>query len=183
MTLLFVVVSALGLVAVGTGNLPVFDRYVLGLVPFAAGLVLAHRTASAPRGERAAMGVTARRAVEVGAVVLFALLGLWWGGNSATFDGARWRAGERAVALGYPADRVDAGFEWRNVHRPPGSTPTAPAEHDPEACVRIESGGPGAGDVAPGTQVLFTVALGQPYTRFGPLRAVTTGTPGCPAPA
>jgi hypothetical protein len=180
MTLLFVVASALGLVAVGTGNLPVFDRYALGLVPFAAGLVLAHRTASAPRGEAAPEGLTARRAVEVGAVVAFALMGLWWGGSSATFDGARWRAGERAVALGYPADRVDAGFEWRNVHRPEGSTPTAPAEHDAEACVRIESGGPGSGDVASGTHVLFTVDMGQPYARFGPLRAVATGAAGCP---
>ncbi len=179
MTLLFVVASALGLVAVGTGNLPVFDRYALGLVPFAAGLVLAHRTASAPRGTAAPEGVTGRRAVEVGAVVAFALIGLWWGGSSATFDAARWRAGERAVALGYPADRVDAGFEWRNVHRPDGSTPTAPVEHDPGACVRIESGGPGAGDVAPGTSVLFTVDLGQPYTHLGPLRAVTTGAAGC----
>lgn len=185
MTLVFVIVSALGLVAVGTGNLPVFDRYVLGLVPFAAGLVLAHRSASAPRPSTsgpAPSGRTARRAVEVAGVVAFALMGLWWGGDSAAFDAARWRAGEQAVALGYPADRVDAGFEWRNVHRPAGATPTAPVEHDPEACVRIESGGPGAGGLAAGTHLLFTVELDQPYTRFGPLRAVATGAPDCPSP-
>ena len=68
------------------------------------------------------------------------------------------------------------------MHRPTGATPTAPVEHDPAACVRVESGGPGAGDLAPGTRVLFTVDLGQPYTRFGPLRAVATGAPGCSRP-
>ncbi len=183
MTLLFVIVSALGLVAVGTGNLPVFDRYLLGLVPFAAGIVLAHRTtyrAASDPATNASSGISARRVVEASAVAAFALMGLWWGGNSAAFDAARWDAGQQAVALGYPADRVDAGFEWRNVHRPTAATPTAPVEHDPEACVRVESGGPGASDLTPGTRVLFTVELGQPYTRFGPLRAVATGAPGCP---
>jgi hypothetical protein len=112
-----------------------------------------------------------------GAVAAFAVLGLWWTGDSAAFDAARWQAGQRAVALGYPADRIDAGFEWRNAHRRPGALATAPSEHDPDACVRIEAGDVGAD---PGTRLLFTTELGRPFAGNGPLRALATGAAGCP---
>ncbi len=36
--------------------------------------------------------------------------------NAFSYDIARWRAGERAVAAGFPASRVDAGFEWVGMH-------------------------------------------------------------------
>jgi hypothetical protein len=181
-----VIASAVGLVAVGTGNLPLFDRYALGLVPFAAGLVLAHRTTSRrPTGSGGPTpptppGRSARRAAEVVAVVVFALLGLWWSADSAAFDAARWRAGEQAEALGYPADRIDAGFEWRNAHRAAGATPTAPSEHDADACVRVESDADGSREPAADTEVLFTVDLGRPFRHTGPLRVVSTGAAGCP---
>jgi len=167
--LAFVVASAVGVVAVGTSDLPVFDRYVMCTVPFAAGLVLAHRSAAAT--------TVTRTVVAAGAVAAFAVLGLWWTGDSAAFDAARWQAGQRAVALGYPADRIDAGFEWRNAHRRPGALATAPSEHDPDACVRIEAGDVGAD---PGTRLLFTTELGRPFAGNGPLRALATGAAGCP---
>ncbi len=36
--------------------------------------------------------------------------------NAFSYDAARWRAGERAVAAGFPASRVDTGFEWVGMH-------------------------------------------------------------------
>ncbi|MGZ4694232.1 MAG: hypothetical protein ACXWA3_11460 [Acidimicrobiales bacterium] len=174
--LVFAVASMLGLVLAGAGALPVFDRYVLATVPVTAGLVLAHRATTSAAG--------ARRVVEIGAVIGFAFMGLWWSGDSAAFDAGRWEAAERAVALGYPADRIDAGFEWNNVHRPADAVPTAPSQHDPYACVRVEAGPPTTdGLVTDGERVgrvLFTVDLGTSYAWRGPLRAVAFGGDGCP---
>lgn len=143
-----VVATAASLTAAGVAGLPIFDRYVLPAVPFAAGVVLAWRPSRTT--------ITARTRANtwrwVG-VAAFLAVGLVFATDSARFDATRWRAGERAVALGYPADRVDAGFEWRNVHRPPGETPTSPAQPDPDACVRIAA--PGV-DLGPNSGVLFT---------------------------
>ncbi len=127
-----VVLTVLSLTAAGALDLPIFDRYVLPAVPFAAGLVLAWKPAGVPLTAR-----TSRNAVRWAAVVLFLFAGILWAADSGRFDAARWAAGERAVALGYPADRVDAGFEWRNVHRPAGESPMSPSQRDLDACVRL----------------------------------------------
>jgi hypothetical protein len=36
--------------------------------------------------------------------------------NSLAYDAARWREGEAAVAMGYNARTVDAGYEWVGYH-------------------------------------------------------------------
>jgi hypothetical protein len=36
--------------------------------------------------------------------------------NSFAYDAARWREGEAAVAMGYDARTVDAGYEWVGYH-------------------------------------------------------------------
>jgi hypothetical protein len=128
----FVLASMAGVIAVGTINVfPIFDRYLLAVVPFAAALVLdttpAHDVVS-----------RARRGAQIAAIGSFALLGLVWSTDSAAFDAARWRAGEEAVALGVRPDRVEAGFEWRNVFRSEGTIVLAPSQPDPDACVVMQ---------------------------------------------
>jgi hypothetical protein len=44
--------------------------------------------------------------------------------NTATYDAARWHAGELAVSRGVTAGTVDAGFEWVGAH---ASSPADPA--------------------------------------------------------
>jgi hypothetical protein len=51
------------------------------------------------------------------ALVALAAVGFAFATDSASFDGARWRAADAAVAQGWPASRVNGGFEWRNYHR------------------------------------------------------------------
>lgn len=125
----FVLTSMAGVIGVGTINfLPIFDRYLLAVVPFAAALIL-------DRAPARDVTSRARRGAQVAAIATFALLGLVWSTDSAAFDAARWKAGEQAVALGIPADRVEAGFEWRNAKRPPGEIVLAPSQPDPDACI------------------------------------------------
>jgi hypothetical protein len=51
------------------------------------------------------------------ALVALAALGLAYTVDSASFDGTRWSVAEAAVRAGYPADRINGGFEWINYHR------------------------------------------------------------------
>jgi hypothetical protein len=110
-------------------------------------------------------------------VAAFLLLGLVWTIDSSRFDAARWAAGERAVQLGYPADRVDAGFEWRNVHRPAGEGPRSPSQPDPDACVRLTAAG---ADLGPQWTPLFTIAHWHGAAGSDPLTAWAAEAPGCP---
>jgi len=146
---MLVVGTVLSLTAAGVAGLPIFDRYVMPAVPFAAGALLAWQ----PRRQKIT-APTAANAWRWAGVAAFLVVGLVFATDSARFDATRWQAGERAVELGYPADRVDAGFEWRNVHRPAGETPTSPSQPDPNACVRLAA--PGA-DLGPESVALFTV--------------------------
>src|SRR5689334_813397 len=61
----------------------------------------------------------ARRAAvgSVVALVLLAAVGLAFAADSASFDGARWRVAQEAVARGWPVGRVAGGFEWRAYRR------------------------------------------------------------------
>jgi len=101
-------VGALGVAAVWNGAL--YDRYLWPLVLSGAILVVARPAGDARPGRRPgpAVGVVVTAAAV--AVALVVTL------NSDSFDGARWRAGQRAVAAGTPAARVDAGFEWYGWH-------------------------------------------------------------------
>jgi hypothetical protein len=95
-------------------GIQVYDRYVLPVLP-AAGILLLR--ARAPVADDTS--VRAGRSTAAGAVALAAvlLLGLAFATDSASFDGARWRAAQRAVAHGFRPREVNGGFEWRNYHR------------------------------------------------------------------
>jgi hypothetical protein len=55
------------------------------------------------------------RGTVAGAAALV-LIGVAGVGSAASFDSARWRAGQVAVDAGIPAEDVDAGFEWVGFH-------------------------------------------------------------------
>ena len=166
----FVIGSLVAIVAVGTSDLPIFDRYLLAAVPFAAALVL--DTAPA-----AAVATSAQRTLRWLAVAAFAFIGLVWTSDSAAFDAARWRAGEDAVATGVPADRVDAGFEWRDTFRLPGQLVLTPSQPDPDACVVMSVTEPGA---TPPSNAVVDVTWSSVLGRRGHIVGVPVDAPDCP---
>jgi hypothetical protein len=108
--------------AAATG-LQVYDRYALPVLPAVGLALLRARERPAPdapaSGEpgasmrRGAAGIVA---VAV-ALVLLAVVGFAFTADSASFDGARWRAAEAATRRGWAVDQVNGGFEWVNYHR------------------------------------------------------------------
>ena len=94
------------------------DRYLWPLVPVLAIVLLRETSDRFPRWStlagRAALGWLALSALAIAA-------------NSFAYDAARWRAGEAAVAVGYSATTVDAGYEWVGYHTGghANETPTA----------------------------------------------------------
>jgi hypothetical protein len=135
--LLFVVASLVLPMAIGSAGLPIFDRYLLAVVPVVAGLALTYVGDAATAAEPVPAPSPGTRGLRVAGVGTFAALCLLWTADAAAFDAARWELGAQAVALGAAPDRVEAGFEWRNVHRPAGDPVTPPAERDPDACIEV----------------------------------------------
>jgi hypothetical protein len=86
----------------------VWDRYLYPLVPAAAILILSSLSKTIRFGRSVAFSHAAFAWLALSAFVLAA--------NSFAYDAARWRAGEAAVALGYDARTVDAGYEWIGYH-------------------------------------------------------------------
>jgi hypothetical protein len=168
-----VILTVVSLTAAGTAELPLFDRYVLPAVPFAGGLVLAFRS----EPSTVFTTPTSVNGLRWLAVAAFALLGLIWSVDSAAFDDARWEAGERVVDLGYPADRVDAGFEWRNWHRLTGQSPTSPSQTDADACVVLAA--PGA-DLGPHAVAVLDVGYWHGLAGRENLTAWATNRSDCP---
>ena len=85
---------------------PLFDRYLT--IPVACCAILLLKDVEV-RPVKAASGAIA-------VLVAIALLGAVTVSSGHSFDAARWRAGEAAVAAGIPAGDVDAGFEWVGFH-------------------------------------------------------------------
>jgi hypothetical protein len=170
---LFVVLTVVLVTAAGSVDLPIFDRYVLPAVPFAAGLTLGWRGDHTPGLTTGTPAGLARWSV----LVAFVALGLVWSVDSARFDAARWAAGEHAVELGYSADRVDAGFEWRNVHRVPGTSAMSPSQPLAEACVRLTAAG---ADLDGAWVPLFTTSRWHGTSGGDPLTAWARAAPDCP---
>jgi hypothetical protein len=104
-------------------ELPVFDRYVLPVLPL-VGLLLVRRvraeeTATAPASGR----VPVRRwrvATTVGALVVLGGIGLAYATDSASFDGARWEVDRAVARLGWKPTRIYGGFEWISWHQKVG---------------------------------------------------------------
>ena len=85
----------------------VFDRYLYPLVPVAAITLL--RAAQPLRFGRS-------HAFAHGAFVWLVVSAVMIAANSFAYDAARYRAGTAAVAMGYDATTVDAGYEWIGLH-------------------------------------------------------------------
>ena len=111
---------AAGLALQTLSGQPLFDRYVLPLVPSVAGLCLA---ATAIRPSRA----TAVAVVPAMGILL--LLGMGITAAGTAYDAARWDAAERLVRDGNRATDVAAGLEWTGWHsrEPYRQPPTAVA--------------------------------------------------------
>ncbi|MGC8626393.1 MAG: glycosyltransferase family 39 protein [Acidimicrobiales bacterium] len=89
-----------------------FDRYLWPLIFSMAVLFAQAHLKSAQRAKprlwpRAVALVLAGVAATVACAITV---------NSDFFDAARWAAGEKLVAMGVPATKVDAGFEWVGYH-------------------------------------------------------------------
>ncbi|HZR14267.1 MAG TPA: hypothetical protein VFC33_13585 [Acidimicrobiia bacterium] len=178
-------------------DLPMYDRYALPVVPLVALLVLHAGRAARTEGARAssedvgaARGgrfVTTTAVAAWSGVALVALLvvGLAYTADSASFDGARWRAATALTHRGYTPLQIDGGFEWNSYHfggapstvRAPNSATSA--KRKPSArerrlhyCVKLSMG-----EARPGTRPIGS----QPYdapTR-APSRIVEAVTRPC----
>lgn len=104
---IFLVVYAGGLAVFGTMN-AIYDRYLYPMIPVAAILLLS----GMPEPARSRRG----EAIAHAAIVWLGVIAFIIAANSFAYDAARYRAGEAAVALGYPPGRVDAGYEWVGYH-------------------------------------------------------------------
>ena len=97
--------AELVVVALASG---ILDRYLFVMVPFAAILLLRGSTGPSRLGRSHAFSHAAFAWLAASAFVIAA--------NSFAYDAARYRAGEAAVAMGYDARTVDAGYEWVGYH-------------------------------------------------------------------
>lgn len=159
-------------VALATG-LPLYDRYVLPLVPLAALGVLraasAHEVlAKRPDGRALPACGRARLVTLAGGagLVALAVVGLVFTADSASFDGTRWATAVAVTQRGYTALQIDGGFEWDSYHlgfapsssRPPNSGTAArapdPKERRLHYCVKLRVGGPPARSVVVVTKPL-----------------------------
>jgi Dolichyl-phosphate-mannose-protein mannosyltransferase len=86
----------------------IFDRYLFLLVPATAILIL--------RGPAQPSHFGRSRALAHGAFAWLAASAFVIATNSFAYDAARYRGGEAAVAMGYDARTVDAGYEWVGYH-------------------------------------------------------------------
>lgn len=97
----------LGVVNV-SGVAALFDRYLLSIVAFVAGwLIYAFGVRRLSPSQKIGGGV---------ALAAYAVLGLTIIDAAAIFDGARWRIAQMVQARGYPAEVIDAGYEWYGYH-------------------------------------------------------------------
>jgi len=105
-------------------ELPVFDRYVLPVLPL-VGLLLVRRTrgdialgAPADSGRtRAPANARWTVAASVVALVVLGGVGLAYATDSASFDGTRWRVDEAVARQGWKPTRIYGGFEWISWHQ------------------------------------------------------------------
>lgn len=134
----FVAVVAVGLAGFSlVGSF--YDRYLWPAVP-ALAAVLLYVPAGLAGGRAGASGAAAGAAsgpavagrtpaiVGAGSVVIVGLVAGIVMLNSYAYDGARWRAGEALVALGYRPETVDAGAEWVHAHQTGLAAVTRPVE-------------------------------------------------------
>ena len=166
-----------------TGNL-LFDRYLMPLVVPVAGLV-----GHALRGAGARAW---RRLPVVAGLALAGLggLGLLIADAAALNDGIKYQVGVGYRADGYPADRVDAGYEWFGFYQPGpwGLRQAQPGEPwywalypSTTVCVRLSYDD---ASILPGERLVETLTattLAGRELRYRVTVPATTPA-GCPAP-
>jgi len=122
----FLVLSAAGLIGYGLFVRAAFwDRY-LWPVAFASALLLSasrspsfvpdNGSRSRPGRQQGVLGNLAGP-LAGGLALVTAVVAVAVTANSDSYDGARWSAGQDAVAAGYQPAMVDAGFEWVGSHQ------------------------------------------------------------------
>ena len=172
--------TGLGLVAAAFVDGNLYDRYLWpAVVPAAVLLVTRSRTA----------GPTPAQRYRVAGLAAAALVCLALTADSDAFDGALWHAGNTAVAGGYPAASVDAGFAWTGAHAvgdveanpssvPPGRSWWSAMSGRLTTCVEVASSPLGA----PGLRLLGAVRWRpSPVTSPKRLLVYSTGDPACPS--
>ena len=90
-----------------------FDRYLYPMVPVAAILLLRQ---SAQRRSAEPFHLGRSHALSHGAFAWLVASAFIIAANSFAYDAARFREGDAAVAIGYDATTVDAGYEWVGIH-------------------------------------------------------------------
>ena len=105
--ILFLVAYALELAVFTAFSYPQ-DRYLYPMIPAAAILLMRGPAQPALFGRSRAFADAAFVWLVVSAFAIAA--------NSFAYDAARYRAGEAAVAMGYEASTIDAGYEWVGLH-------------------------------------------------------------------
>ena len=186
--LLFLAAYAAELVAFGSIGLVLLIATCSRMVPVAAILAVARHGPADPAFGRSHAFVHA-------ALAWLATSALIIAANSFAYDAARWRAGEAAVAMGYDARTVDAGYEWVGVSRratvgKPGSDIYGLAWYDdelalvPPCAVRLEQ--PVEASRVTGSYSRMVGLSPVPVLRPGaaalPVRLAAAGCPEPPSP-
>ena len=115
-------------------RLPIYDRYLLPLVPLAALLLVGAFPVSGPASVDAPARQNARARVAWSGVAfaMLAVVGLAYSFDAAAFDGTRWRVATAARHQGWSVQQISGGFEWNNFHS------NRPAmRRNPQACVSV----------------------------------------------
>ncbi|HEY3834790.1 MAG TPA: hypothetical protein VGO03_21030 [Acidimicrobiia bacterium] len=125
-------------------GLPLYDRYVLPVVPLTGVLLLRQRVprstvppSAAAREDRNDDRWRGWRIALAGvALALLCAIGLDYAADSASYDGVRWRVSEAAERAGWAPHQIGGNFEWGNFYSPnPG---TANRTH--HVCVLVSVG-------------------------------------------
>jgi hypothetical protein len=94
----------------------IYDRYLFPVVPVVAILLLRGPAQLSRFGRSHAFSHAAFAWLAVSAFVIAA--------NSFAYDAARWREGVAALAMGYDARTIDAGYDWVGDHAGLGQSTT-----------------------------------------------------------
>jgi hypothetical protein len=134
---LFAALVTVGLTAFGLVG-AFYDRYLWPLIPVVSALLLYVPLDLRPRSStgspdlrdwpRMGTRATGLRSASLLSWTLLAAMSAAIMLNSNAYDGARWRAGQRLLTLGYPAAWTDAGPEWVHSHQTGLARVTAPGD-------------------------------------------------------
>jgi hypothetical protein len=112
--LLVVVFTALAVVipvvVAAASDAPIFDRYLLPLVPVTAALALRI-------GRSAGLLLEPARSVAGVATAALAAVGFMVVDATATVDGAKWQLATNVQSLGFAPATIDGGYEWFGLHQ------------------------------------------------------------------